>query len=1085
MPDPAWRYPPVFEPVGEIVSHRTAIACLSACAVAVGSFAPRPSAVTAGLARPAILAPAAVTSVPAPAWAAPSAPTDLRVENTITPLGLDIAAPRFSWKVTDTDRGDSQSAYQIRVAATAADLANGTTVWDSGVVSSSSMSQVAYAGTPLAEKTRYVWDVRSWDSHGLGSTTSSSWFEMGLLAQSDWTGTYIDTPFQYARKAFALADGKTVASARANIAAYVPHTTAKYPSSVRPYNTSGAYSMWINGTKVGNDLFEPNWTVTDQQVFYRTYDVTSLLSSGANVVGFTMSEPKVMLQLNITYTDGTTSSVVTDGSWRTHAAPVTFSDFMSRETYDARNEQPQWMSPTFDDSTWGADRTIASSVPRVSAATNPPIRVTQTITPTTIKALGGDKYMIDLGQNYAAIPHFTVSGSSGNKVTITYGEDWDDSTNTISRMTQQIDTFILRDGTETFDLQFSYRGFRYMVITGFAGMAAPTPASVQGLAVNTVLPDAITFSSSDPTYNALHDAARRTLQNNAHGYPEDCPHREKAGWGADANAASASMLYNFDSENFYTQWLTDIRLGQNPNGSILSVNGLYTGEATWLDPAWATVLPILTWNVYRTYGDLRVVQSNYTAIKRFVDYLTTIAPGKIVIPQQNWGNDWAALQWTNPRVFDTAYYFIDANLVASMADLLGNTDDAATYRTLAASIKASFNSAFYVAADHDYRYAGYRSQAGDAMALEAGLVPDDQHQAVVDSLVAFIAQGTTSTDSTVPSTLPGMLSGGVTGSQYIARALTDNGYGDIAGKYFQRTDSGSLGYMVAQGPGTIWEYPNVGASLSKDHPALAGQTSWLYESLAGIRQADGTAGFSSLVIDPHRQPGVTFVNTTKATPNGDVTSNWNTTTPGYTFVHEVGIPFNSTAVVRVSTSGLTHPVITEGGTTIWGNGTFTPVAGVTAATVKGDVVEFTVGAGHYVFGTAEAKPVRTLVEDTDSHWTTKGMTLYKPISWATGNSVTSGWQGSSASFQCESCRLLELISETGPARGIFRVRIDGGSWTSVDLYAAIPKYQQSVWTSPPLPDGPHTMDIEAIGKNPSSIAPVVEIDAAAVTALRY
>lgn len=1062
--------------LGGTVSHRKPVVCAVVClAVLAGGVTARSGASSAVQA-------AAAPRTPSPTWAAPSAPFDLRVENVTTPIGIDAAAPRFSWKVTDSDRGDVQSAYHIRVAASATDLAAGTTVWDSGVVASRSMSQVPYAGTVvLRDRTRYVWDVQTWDSHGLASTTTSSWFEMGLLDQADWTGVYINAPFKYAREAFATTSGKTIASARANIAAYLPLTELKYPSPPG-FNTSGSYFMWLNGTRVNNDLFEPNWTVTNQRVLYRTYDVTSLLTSGSNVVGFTMSTPNVMLQMDITYTDGTTSSVATDGSWRTAAAPVTYSNYMSNESYDGQKEQPQWMSPTFDDSTWGVPTTVTPSVTRVSAATNPPIRVTKTITPTAIKALGGDKYMVDLGQNYAAIPHFTVTGTAGKVIKIQYGEDWNDSTNTLARMTQQQDTFILRDGAQTFELQFSYRGFRYMVITGFAGMAAPTTTSVQGLAVNTVLPDALTFSSSDSTYNALHEAARRTLQNNAHGYPEDCPHREKAGWGADANAGSASMLYNFQSENFYTNWLNDIRLGQDTNGAIDSVNGLYSGEPSWLDPAWGTVFPILTWNVYRTYGDLGVVQSNYDGIKRFVDYLSTLAPNGTVTPRQSWGWDWAAMQSTIAQVFDTAYYYIDANLVAQMADLLGKPDDATAYRAKATKVKDAFNAAYYVAADHDYRVAGYRSQAGSAMALEAGLVPDDQHQAVVDSLVAFIKQGTKSGVSTTPDTTPGMLSGGVVGSQFIARALTDNGYGDIAGKFFQRTDIGSLGYMVAQGPGTIWEYADVGATLSKDHPALAGQTSWLYESLAGIRQATDSVGFSKIVIDPHRQPGITFVNTTKASPNGDITSNWNTTTPGTTFQHEVGIPFNSTAVVRVSTTGLIHPVISEGGKTIWANGTFTSVPGITAATATGDAVEFTVGSGHYLFATREAQPVRTLVDDVDPHWTINKMALYTPY-WASGGTLHTGTAGSSATFQCESCRLLELISETGPARGIFRVRIDGGAWTDVDLYETKPRYQVSVWTSPPLTDGPHTMDIEVRGKNQNSLSTTVEIDAAGVTAL--
>lgn len=101
----------------------------------------------------------------------------LRVEYTVTPLGIDMKAPRFSWQMTAPEgvRNVYQTAYRILVSNP-----QGEVVWDSQVINSSTSLNVDYSGAALLPETRYPWTVTVWDQQGRAAT-GTSWFETGLM----------------------------------------------------------------------------------------------------------------------------------------------------------------------------------------------------------------------------------------------------------------------------------------------------------------------------------------------------------------------------------------------------------------------------------------------------------------------------------------------------------------------------------------------------------------------------------------------------------------------------------------------------------------------------------------------------------------------------------------------------------------------------------------------------------------------------------------------------------------------------------------------------------------------------------------
>ncbi|HWD93317.1 MAG TPA: family 78 glycoside hydrolase catalytic domain [Verrucomicrobiae bacterium] len=133
----------------------------------------------------------------------------------------------------------------------------------------------------------------------------------------------------------------------------------------------GAYELHLNGQKVGNDVLTPGWSDFTKRVYYQTYDVTSMLLSGANVMGAILGDgwyasdlaykgqrlnyggtPRFLAQLVIQFSDGSTQTVVTDNSWQASYGPILYGDLLLGAGYDARQEIPGWDTTNFNATGW-------------------------------------------------------------------------------------------------------------------------------------------------------------------------------------------------------------------------------------------------------------------------------------------------------------------------------------------------------------------------------------------------------------------------------------------------------------------------------------------------------------------------------------------------------------------------------------------------------------------------------------------------------------------------------------------------------------------------------------------------------------
>jgi alpha-L-rhamnosidase len=820
--------------------------------------------------------------------------TSLLCEYLKDPLGIDTTAPRLSWALESAERGQKQTAYQIVVSGDAGDL------WDTGKVVSAQQAHVVYAGKALVSGQRVTWKVRVWDAHDQLSAFSApaSW-EMALLRPEDWKGKWIartDTlvtppaPAPYMRRAFMTS--KPVRSARAYIAGV------------------GYSELYLNGKKISDHVLDPGFTRYDRRILYVTHDVTASLQTGNNVIGVVLGNgflnqhapdawnfetapwrvtPRLLLELHLTYDDGTTETLTSDETWKVSSGPIVFDGIRNGESYDARLERADWAAATYkEDASWTAPLVVKSPGGVLSAQMFPPQKVMQTLDPVKVTLATPGVFVFDFGQNAAGWSQLSMSGAAGTKITLRYGEklatngtvDQSGINQFVKAGAFQTDTYTLKgQGTETWEPRFVYHGFRYVEMSGFPG--TPTAANLKARVVHTSFENAGTFSSSNDLFNKIQTAILWSYRSNFQSIPTDCPQREKNGWMADAHISAELAMFNFANAAGYTKWMRDLRDEMKPTGEmpgIVPTGGW--GYAWGNGPAWDSAVLVIPWYLYEYYGDEKILTDGYDYFKRYVDYVGT--RNYLTANPAGWLGDWVPAKDVTPEaVTHAGYHASDARITAATARLLGKMDEATKYDGVAAQVKRDFLAKFFTASSA--QVAG-DTQTALATALYQGLLDDVDRPRVMDRLLAKITERNDHLDT------------GVLGIKYLPWVLTDSGHADVFFKIANQKDFPSWGYMLAQGATTLWE-DWAGKEGSKNHIFLGDISAWFYRGLAGINPDITGPGFAKINIRPEVVGDLTWAKAETRTLRGLVQSEWHLETGD--LVLTIAIPVNSTATVYV------------------------------------------------------------------------------------------------------------------------------------------------------------------------------------------
>ncbi len=864
------------------------------------------------------------------------------------PVGID-KKPYFSWILESEKTNVVQTAYRIQVKAE-----DEVVLWDTDWVESDENSFIVYDGAPLESCTRYIVQVEAKNNYE-EQADSSAYFETAFISAEEWTACWIEdclpvnkrdkgfnnqAPATMFRKKFMLEASKEIKSARVYATAH------------------GTYYLYVNGSKVEGRELAPGYATYLKNMPYETYDITDLLGKNENALGFyvgdgwyfspetsmdnsitTEGHHGVIFEAHINYSDGTTDVIKSDGTVKTCYGPVLSSDMFAGESYDARKEVKGWSTADFDDSQWDNAVECDYSKDILSAETDDVI--------TAIKLFEGKEFIvtpkgekvIDFGQNMAGRVRINNDLPEGYKVSLVHFEALDEegnffntilSTNGVGAGADQKVEYISSGENSIYEPQFTYFGFRYVLINIYDENGNEIPASeinmnnFTAVALSTKKENLGLFVCSDERINQLYSNIRWSQNSNMVSIPTDCPQREKAGWTGDAAIYIETALLNEDVTPLFSRWMENVSCDQQEDGMIPMVvpfNDTYRAMSTMMgqmvqmtgmatSAGWGDVSVKVPWMMYQITDNKEILAEQYSTMKAWCDYILAQARIRVRpdLPEEKeqylWNYGFHYGEWLIPSTskegFDnqeavgmamamTAMYtapiygHYSVSTFAKAARILGNDSDYSYYSQIAEKMKDAIQCCLIgpngeLPAEYMGAY---------VLLLYFDLVPKHLRKQYEEHLVEMIKANGNCLDT------------GFLATPYLLDTLDKIGRTDVAFDLLFQTKSPSWLYEVEHGATTIWETwnaineDNVPQHVSLNHYSFGCVAAWMFKTLGGIRSE--TPGFKQIVIEPKFDERITWAKREYQTEQGLVSCRWEKN--GKNVELKVTIPCNTKAVV--------------------------------------------------------------------------------------------------------------------------------------------------------------------------------------------
>lgn len=825
----------------------------------------------------------------------------LRTEHMKDPLGIDIRKPYLSWNCAG---GIRQTAFQIVAKC------DGKILWDSGKVESREMHCI-YSG-PTDSRQRVIWKVLLWDENGHpGPWSEEAFFEMAFLEKSCWQAKWINPEL-------------SLDETKRQPASYLKKTfIAEKPGTSRLYITChGVYAAYLNGQRVSDFVLAPGTTEYAKRLHYQVYDVTEHLQRGENELMVILGDGwyrgcngvdgkrnlhgkdiALLCQLEV----DEKPIVVSDESWlASQAGAVRQNDLQLGETVDARLETG---------SDFHGVKVEQFGFDHIQCSNCVPIHTHEQFKPEILTTPNGET-VLDFGQNMAGFVGFTLHAEAGQTVKLTHGEALDENGNFTTgnfqptgrgghRIAQEIH-YTCKDGFNEYLPQFCFFGFQYAKVE--------TNIPLQNIdftayAVYSDMERTGFFTCGNTDVNKLVENSVWSQKSNFADIPTDCPTRERAGWSGDAGVFVDTGLYLMDCYPVFRKWLRDLEDIQLPSGSVAfmaprtdagkGIAALLNGSAGWGDGA-----VIVPYALYRMHGDRRILEENYGAMSRWLQFCESRAkksrlrncfsknPHKsyIIDTGFHWGEwcepDVPTLNCLLHNIFNgapeiaTAYFAYSARLMAEIAEVLGKKADVAHYR----NVHEKANAAYHSIALSNGEITSKR-QCSFVRPAAFGLLTTEEEKKAVDTLNQMVIDNGYH------------LNTGFLSTPFLCGVLSEHGYVNTAYRLLLQEECPGWLYEVKHGATTIWEtWDGIRADGSPheslNHYSYGAVCGWLFGNVCGIR-VSGT----EITIAPQPSPELGFARAEFDSPLGMIRSSWRYEADSV--VYEFEIPANCEATVKI------------------------------------------------------------------------------------------------------------------------------------------------------------------------------------------
>ena len=659
----------------------------------------------------------------------------------------------------------------------------------------------------------------------------------------------------------------------------------------------GCYYATLNNRRIGDFILAPGCT-SRKRVQMQTYDVTELIEN-ENTIEITLSrgwfkgrinsrnnEEKpdwyeaVRCELELVSKSGERQLIVSDESWEASLSPVTFTDIYDGEHYDATYKTKFIPCKVFD-----------YEGVKIVNQQGEYIKEQDVISPHRIFKTPKGETVIDFNQNITGYFEIKLNAKAGDKVSFSVAEVLDKEGNFYTenyRSAKSEFEYICKDGENVYKPLLTFYGFRYIRVNAFP--CEITEDNIKAIAVHSDIKRTGYLNSSSPLLNKLFSNIFWGQKGNFLDIPTDCPQRdERMGWTGDAQVFVRTASYNYNVNKFFEKWLEDMRLDQNPNGSIPFIIPQYWSDSG-ASAAWADAVTICPYQIYLTYANKRILEKMYPSMCKYIKHIGTITKTEYL-----WDGCWHFGDWlgldapagsyegsSNKDFIASVYYYYSTTITAKVGKILGK--DYKKYEDLSCKILKKIKEVFKE----------YKTQTECVLALYFNVT--DNKPRVARQLAKMIKEN------------GNRLQTGFVGTPYLLHALSENGYVELAYDLLLQEKFPSWLYSVLQGATTIWEHwdgvNDKGEFWSRDmnsfnHYAYGSVADWVYGVACGIKTVEDKPGFEEIIIEPHPTKKLSHLSARIDTVNGTVASAWYR--EGNAFRYEITVPTKATVIIEGKT----------------------------------------------------------------------------------------------------------------------------------------------------------------------------------------
>ncbi len=742
-------------------------------------------------------------------------------------------------------------------------------------------------------------------------------------------------------------------------------------AKARLYATArGIYDIYINGERLGDDFFNPGKTQYNKTQMYQTFDVTGLVVSGKNALGAMLAEgwwsgaatymgeywnffgdrQSLLAKLVVTYADGKEDFIVTyPETWQYfNDGPVVSGSFFQGEVYDARKESliEGWSTANYNASAWKKAHEIPLkgtvsfneedySELKFTGQYDQSVRPIKKLTAQSVSEVRPGVFVYDMGQNMVGVPKIALNDMKpGQRIILRFAEvkypDLPEYKNNVGmimleniRAAMAQDIYFAKGGTETIQPRFTFHGYRFIEITGI-DQALPLE-SVQGNVLSSVHKLSSSYETSNEKVNKLWENITWSMYGNFLSIPTDCPQRnERLGWSGDISVFARAASYLADVPQFLRKHMLAMRDTQHENGRFPDVAPLDVGFGGIL---WGSAGITVPWELYLQYHDVVLLAEHYDAMKKYIHFILneTMDPTTgIIVQNRAWGDlaDWLGPEdGRNDRsLLWEAYFIYNLDIMQKVATVLAKSDDARWFSYLREKRKKFFSDTYleketaktiFSAFDQAKKGMVVDTQTSYVLPLVFDVLNEDEKEKVIANLVEAIKRENIVDNKQVP---PYSLMTGFIGTAWIGKALSDNGYTDVAYRLLQQTTYPSWLYSVEQGATTIWERLNSythnegfagGTRMNSfNHYSFGAVAAWMYNYSLGIERDEQNPGFKHFYLKPEVDPSgqMTFARGHYDSMYGRIESGWQV--EGNKTKYRFVVPANTTATLMLKASSL-------------------------------------------------------------------------------------------------------------------------------------------------------------------------------------